>query len=200
MTRALRELSLNRSIVKVERDVALSAAAEAHARELVAAAIEAACARPWECRANAPSASWSTWMPCALRCSTRRPAACAPCARLAARFGKILPHLGTDGLRWAPRSSKPLRGVQNVLDVFDSHTFPPYATSAFVLAVLLRAARALFCFCAGPPCRPPCRLRYLPRALGLERADGGVLPYDYRKTCRSFLCRPSGWAVLAHGL
>ena len=39
MTRALRELSLDRSIVKVERDVALSAAAEAHARELVAAAI-----------------------------------------------------------------------------------------------------------------------------------------------------------------
>lgn len=42
MTRALRELSLNRSIVKIERDVALSAAAEAHARELAAAAIEAA--------------------------------------------------------------------------------------------------------------------------------------------------------------
>lgn len=42
MTRALRELSLNHSIVKVERDVALSAAAEAHARELVTAAIEAA--------------------------------------------------------------------------------------------------------------------------------------------------------------
>lgn len=42
MTRALREISLNRSIVKVERDVALSAAAEARARELVAAAIEAA--------------------------------------------------------------------------------------------------------------------------------------------------------------
>ena len=42
MTRALRELSLNCSIVKVERDVALSAAAEAHARELVAAAIDAA--------------------------------------------------------------------------------------------------------------------------------------------------------------
>lgn len=42
MTRALRELSLNRSIVKVERDVALSAAVESHARELVAAAIEAA--------------------------------------------------------------------------------------------------------------------------------------------------------------
>lgn len=39
MTRALRELSLNRSIVKVERDVALSAAAEACARELVASAI-----------------------------------------------------------------------------------------------------------------------------------------------------------------
>lgn len=39
MTRALRELSLNRAIVKVERDVALSAAAEAHAREIVAAAI-----------------------------------------------------------------------------------------------------------------------------------------------------------------
>ena len=39
MTRALRELSLNRSIVKVERDVALSAAAEARARELVASAI-----------------------------------------------------------------------------------------------------------------------------------------------------------------
>lgn len=42
MTRALRELSLNRSIVKVERDVALSAAVDTHARELVAAAIEAA--------------------------------------------------------------------------------------------------------------------------------------------------------------
>lgn len=42
MTRALRELSLNHSIVKVERDVALSAAAEAQAREVVAAAIEAA--------------------------------------------------------------------------------------------------------------------------------------------------------------
>ena len=42
MTRALRELSLNRSIVKVGRDVALSAAAEAQAREVVAAAIEAA--------------------------------------------------------------------------------------------------------------------------------------------------------------
>lgn len=41
MTRALRELSLNRSIVKIERDVALSAAADAHARELVVAAIEA---------------------------------------------------------------------------------------------------------------------------------------------------------------
>lgn len=39
MTRALRELSLNRSIVKIERDVALSAAAEARARELVASAI-----------------------------------------------------------------------------------------------------------------------------------------------------------------
>ena len=42
MTRALRELSLNHSIVKVEHDVALSAAAEAHAREVVFAAIEAA--------------------------------------------------------------------------------------------------------------------------------------------------------------
>ncbi len=42
MTRALRELSLSRSIVKVERDVALSAAAEAHAREVVSAAIETA--------------------------------------------------------------------------------------------------------------------------------------------------------------
>lgn len=42
MTRALRELSLNRSIAKVERDVALSAAAEAHARDLVAEAIDAA--------------------------------------------------------------------------------------------------------------------------------------------------------------
>ena len=41
MTRALRELSLNRSIVKIERDVALSAAVDAHARELVVAAIEA---------------------------------------------------------------------------------------------------------------------------------------------------------------
>ena len=42
MTQALRELSLDRRIVKIERDVALSAAAEAHARELVAAAIQAA--------------------------------------------------------------------------------------------------------------------------------------------------------------
>lgn len=42
MTRALRELSLNRSIAKVERDVVLSSAAEAHARELVATAIAAA--------------------------------------------------------------------------------------------------------------------------------------------------------------
>ena len=42
MTRALRELSFNRSIVKIERDVALSAVAEAHAREVVTAAIEAA--------------------------------------------------------------------------------------------------------------------------------------------------------------
>lgn len=42
MTRSLRELSLNRSIVKVERDVALSADAEAHARDLVAEAIDAA--------------------------------------------------------------------------------------------------------------------------------------------------------------
>lgn len=42
MTRALRELSLNRSIVKIERDVALSAAVETHACEIVAAAIEAA--------------------------------------------------------------------------------------------------------------------------------------------------------------
>ncbi len=42
MTRALRELSLKHSIVKIERDVALSAAADAHAREYVAAAIETA--------------------------------------------------------------------------------------------------------------------------------------------------------------
>lgn len=62
------------------------------------------------------------------------------------RFGKIPPHLGTDGLRWAPRSSKPLRGVQNVLDVFDSHTFPPYATSAFVLAVCCVPQRRCFVF------------------------------------------------------
>ena len=82
------------------------------------------------------------------------------------RFGKIPPHLGTDGLRWAPRSSKPLRGVQNVLDVFDSHTFPPYATSAFVLAVFLRAAKALFCFCMGLPCRPLYRRRYLASYVG----------------------------------
>lgn len=54
------------------------------------------------------------------------------------------------------------------MDVFDSHTFPPYATSAFVLAVLLRAAKALFCFCTGLPCRLSCRLRYLPRALDLN--------------------------------
>ncbi len=38
------------------------------------------------------------------------------------------------------------------------------------------------------------------RMLGFEHADGGGLPYDYRKTGRSFLCRPSGRAVLAHGL
>ena len=37
------------------------------------------------------------------------------------------------------------------------------------------------------------------RVSGFEHADGGVLPYDYRKTGRSFLRRPSGRAVLTHG-
>ena len=90
MTRALRELSLNRSIVKVERDVALSAAAEAHARELVAAAIadsrwrchhERAARGPWCVAQTRHQHPWSTWIPCASRSSTRMPAACAPYAR-----------------------------------------------------------------------------------------------------------------------
>ena len=38
------------------------------------------------------------------------------------------------------------------------------------------------------------------RVPGFEHADGGVLSYDYRKTCQSFLCRPGGRVVLTHGL
>lgn len=38
------------------------------------------------------------------------------------------------------------------------------------------------------------------RVPGFEHADGGGLPYDYRKTGRSFLCRPGGRVVVAHGL
>ena len=39
--------------------------------------------------------------------------------------GMLLVHKETDGSWWVPRPSKPLRGAQNVLGVFDSHTSPP---------------------------------------------------------------------------
>ena len=102
MTRALRELSLNRSIVKVERDVAPSAAAEAHARELVAAAIADAGGAATTsvlreapvCRASALSASWSTRMPCASHPSTKKSAACAPALGHLISCGEIVPGFG----------------------------------------------------------------------------------------------------------
>ena len=65
MTRALRELSLNRLIVKIERDVALSApprhmrvrSLRRLSRLPVVLPLRACCARPWACRANEPLAS-----------------------------------------------------------------------------------------------------------------------------------------------
>ena len=35
-----------------------------------------------------------------------------------------------DGAWWLPRPSKPLRGAQNVLGVFDSHASPPFSAYA----------------------------------------------------------------------
>lgn len=82
MTRALRELSLNHSIVKVERDAAFPPPPRPmrvrllrRLSRLPAALPPRVCyAKPWAYRASEPLASWSTWMPCALQCSTRRPA------------------------------------------------------------------------------------------------------------------------------
>lgn len=176
-------------------------------------------------------------MPCASHPSTKKPAACAPYARLAARprpisCGEIVPifrfrylfqelfhrnfllvFLGWSrfGLvkyrrTWERMGSGGLRGPQNRCEACKTswmcsihmrsrHTLPALLCSrsccvpqrrCFVFAWVCRAAR----FVGGGI--------YL-RASGFEHADGGVLPYDYRKTCRSFLCRPSGWAVLAHG-
>ena len=59
--------------------------------------------------------------------------------RHAARQGPILATIstpGVDGVRWCPRSSKPLWGCVAVLGGFDSHALPP-ALSQRVSALLL---------------------------------------------------------------
>lgn len=177
-------------------------------------------------------------MPCALRCSTKTPAACAPCARPVTRprllsCGEIVPiwrlwqqiqelfhrnflfvFLGWSrfGLvkyrrTWERMGSGGLRGPQNrceacktswmcSIHIRSRHTLPALLCSrsccvpqrrCFVSAWARRVLRLVAC-------------GNWSRALGFGRSDGGVLPYDYRKTCQSFLCRPSGRAVLAHGL
>ena len=176
-------------------------------------------------------------MPCALRCSTRRPAACAPCARSVTRSrllscGEIVPVFGDSQpkqelfhrnflfvfLGWGLlvlvkylrtrewMGSGGLRGPQNrceacktswmcSIHIRSRHTLPALLCSrsccvpqrrCFVFAWVCRAARFI-----GDGI-------WL-RVSGFEHADGGVLPYDYRKTGRSFLRRPSGRAVLTHG-
>lgn len=90
---------------------------------------------------------------------------------------------------WERMGSGGLRGPQNRCEACKTSWMcsihirsPPYATSAFVLAVLLRAAKALFCFVTGPSRRLVFGERCLASCSGFEYADGGVLPYDYRKT------------------
>ena len=177
-------------------------------------------------------------MPCALRRSTRMPAACAPCARPVTcprllSCGEIVPSwrlcqqnrelfhrnflvvflgwglLGLVKYRrtWERMGSGGLRGPQNrceacktswmcSIHIRSRHTLPALLCSRSCCVpqrrcfVLIRS-RHVACFMGDG---------IWLRAPGFEHAAGGVLPYDYRKTCRSFLCRPSGRAVLAHGL
>lgn len=107
---------------------------------------------------------------------------------------------------WERMGSGGLRGPQNrceacktswmcSIHIRSRHTLPALLCSRSCCV----PQRRCFCFCMGLPCRPLYRRRYLASCAGFEYTDGGGLPYDYRKTCRSFLCRPSGWAVLAHG-
>lgn len=177
-------------------------------------------------------------MPCALRCSTRKPAACAPCARSVTRSrllscGEIVPVFGDSqpkqelfhrnflfvflgwGLlvlvkyrrTWERMGSGGLRGPQNRCEA---------CKTSWMCSIHIRSRHTLPALLCSRSCCVPQRRCFvlvrgrrvaciagddaLLRAPGFEHADGGVLPYDYRKTGRSFLCRPSGWAVLAHGL
>ena len=177
-------------------------------------------------------------MPYASQSSTRMPAACAPCARLAARprpisCGEIVPVFrfrclfqelfhrnfsfvflgwGLLGLvkyrrTWERMGSGGLRGPQNrceacktswmcSIHIRSRHTLPALLCSrsccvpqkrCFVFAGAFRGAAisaAVFSF--------------VHRVLSIPM--GGGLPYDYRKTGRSFLCRPGGRVVVAHGL
>ena len=176
-------------------------------------------------------------MPCALRCSTRILAACAPCARPVTRSrllscGEIVPVFGVLqpkqelfhrnfllvflgwgllGLvkyrrTWERMGSGGLRGPQNrceacktswmcSIHIRSRHTLPALLCSRSCCVPQRR------CFVFARARRVVCLVAYgnWSRALGFERADGGVLSYDYRKTCQSFLCCPGGRAVLAHG-
>lgn len=184
-------------------------------------------------------------MPCALRCSTKTPAACAPCARPVTRprllsCGEIVPvfrfrylfqelfHRNLEPVQisypgalcgcgllglvkyrrtWERMGSGGLRGPQNrceacktswmcSIHIRSRHTLPALLCSRSCCVPQRR------CFVFAWVCRVVCLVAYgnWSRALGFERADGGVLPYDYRKTGRSFLRRTSGRAVLTHGL
>lgn len=108
---------------------------------------------------------------------------------------------------WERMGSGGLRGPQNrceacktswmcSIHIRSRHTLPALLCSrsccvpqrrCFVFARVCRAARFIG---DGIWLRVP----------GFEHADGGGLPYDYRKTGRSFLCRPGGRVVVAHGL
>lgn len=108
---------------------------------------------------------------------------------------------------WERMGSGGLRGPQNrceacktswmcSIHIRSRHTLPALLCSrsccvpqrrCFVFARVCRAARFIG---DGIWLRVP----------GFEHTDGGGLPYDYRKTGRSFLCRPGGRAVVAHGL
>ena len=107
---------------------------------------------------------------------------------------------------WERMGSGGLRGPQNRCEA---------CKTSWMCSIHIRSRHTLPALLCSRSCCVPqrrcfifawvCRVAFLfaygnwSRALGFERADGGVLPYDYRKTCRSFLCRPSGRAVLTHG-
>lgn len=107
---------------------------------------------------------------------------------------------------WERMGSGGLRGPQTVarrakrLGCVRFTYVPAIRYQRFCARGLLRAAKALFCFVTGPSRRLVFGDGAWLRAPGFEYADGGVLPYDYRKTGRSFLRRPGGRAVVAHGL